>query len=300
MSDTDVVDAEVIETTELAVQGGSQVTLFRTDDPAEVLARATKVATTLAPVIRERGWARKIGKKEHVEVQGWQTLGSMVGVVGVVTKTLRITDDKGKAGWEAHCEARLISSGMVVGRSETQCSRSEDKWDESDDYAIKSMAQTRAVSRALQSPLRWIVELAGFAGTPAEEMNSNMGSDDGPKHICPACDHETVVQIKSSNSKAPKWKCEDPGCTGGSGGRSWASWDDDPPASNVQKNRVLELGQKHGGHNVIAEANILRNSETWNNPGEFKFLEQVAEAPTEFIDALVAVYATDEKKDDGW
>ena len=37
-------------------------------------------------------------------------------------------------------------------------------------YSIRSMAQTRAMSRAASSRLRYIPTLAGFSGTPAEEM----------------------------------------------------------------------------------------------------------------------------------
>jgi hypothetical protein len=37
-------------------------------------------------------------------------------------------------------------------------------------YAIRSMAQTRAISRALRAPLGQIIVLAGYEATPAEEM----------------------------------------------------------------------------------------------------------------------------------
>ena len=39
-----------------------------------------------------------------------------------------------------------------------------------DQHAMVSMAQTRATSKALGQVLRWVPELAGYAGTPAEEM----------------------------------------------------------------------------------------------------------------------------------
>jgi hypothetical protein len=39
-----------------------------------------------------------------------------------------------------------------------------------DRHAVLSMAQTRATSKALGQILRWLPVLAGFSGTPAEEM----------------------------------------------------------------------------------------------------------------------------------
>ena len=43
-------------------------------------------------------------------------------------------------------------------------------WSGRDDYALRSMAQTRAVSKALRLPLGFIVALAGYEATPADEM----------------------------------------------------------------------------------------------------------------------------------
>jgi hypothetical protein len=51
------------------------------------------------------------------------------------------------------------------------CTKAENRWRTADDYAIRSMAQTRATSKALGSVLRFIVTLAGYDGTPAEEMH---------------------------------------------------------------------------------------------------------------------------------
>jgi hypothetical protein len=50
------------------------------------------------------------------------------------------------------------------------CLRSETRWVNADDYALRSMAETRARSKALRGPLEFVVSLAGFMTTPAEEM----------------------------------------------------------------------------------------------------------------------------------
>jgi hypothetical protein len=60
--------------------------------------------------------------------------------------------------------------GVVVGRAEAMCSRSENTWRNRDDYAVRSMAETRAESRAFRRAIGWIVSIAGYNPTPAEEM----------------------------------------------------------------------------------------------------------------------------------
>jgi hypothetical protein len=46
------------------------------------------------------------------------------------------------------------------------------------------MAQTRAQSRALGAPLKFVVKLAGYEGTPAEEMDGVNGA--APAAVAPA------------------------------------------------------------------------------------------------------------------
>ncbi len=141
-------------------------TLFRTDDPVEVIKRASAVAEALKSVIDKQGLAVRINGREHVRIEGWTTCGAMLGVVPIVEWTRQLD-----RGWEARAIARTLD-GRTIGGAESSCSRQESKWCDSDDYAIRGMAQTRASSRALSGPLRWIVTLAGYEGTPVEEMDS--------------------------------------------------------------------------------------------------------------------------------
>lgn len=164
--------AEVIaeEETAIAVRDPeTSVTLFGTDDPVAVLERATRVADALAGVIEKQKLYATISGKKHITVEGWTLLGSMLGVFPEIEWTRKTTDQKGADAWEARCVART-RDGAVVGAREAMCSRSENRWKGADDYAVRSMAQTRATSAALSAPLRFIVVLAGFAGTPEAEM----------------------------------------------------------------------------------------------------------------------------------
>ena len=138
--------------------------LFGTDDPDLVILKAVDVSNTLARVIRDRKLYARISGKEHVLVGGWTLLGSMLGVYPVTVWSRPLEE-----GWEARVEART-RDGAIVGAGESECLRSERRWAKADDYAIRSMAQTRATSRALKLTLGFVMELAGFDATPADEM----------------------------------------------------------------------------------------------------------------------------------
>jgi hypothetical protein len=187
-----------VEMVEAGTSVPAEATLFHTNDPAEVLIRATGVADVLARVLRTQKDAEgklklisTISGREHVRVEGWTLCGSMLGVFAIPIWTRKIPDSEG-GGWEARVEARTLS-GAVVGAAEAQCMRSENQWsyepvgrggrklEARDDYALRSMAQTRATSKALRLPLGFIVTLAGFDATPAEEMGQSESGQPQPQ-----------------------------------------------------------------------------------------------------------------------
>lgn len=146
------------------VQTTPPVTLFRTENPNEVVARASETANALAAVVKAKKLTTSIQGRDHVRVEGWTLLGSMLGVFPICVWSKKL-----EGGWEARVEARTLA-GQLVGAAEAQCLRSEKTWANRDDYALRSMAQTRATSKALRQPLGFVMTLAGFDATPAEEM----------------------------------------------------------------------------------------------------------------------------------
>jgi hypothetical protein len=142
------------------------ITLFGTSDPRVALERMSGIASALVDVIEKKNLYATINGKRHITVEGWTTLGGMLGVVPVVTSTR--ANDTGD-GIVATVEARTLD-GRVVGAADGECSRAERRWKDRDPYALRSMAQTRAISRALRAPLGQIIVLAGYDATPAEEM----------------------------------------------------------------------------------------------------------------------------------
>ena len=150
-------------TTDLAVSD-APANLFGADNPALLVRRATDLANVLAGVIEEKRLYATIRGQRHVRVEGWTLLGSMLGVFAHIEWSRRLPD-----GWEAHAVVRTFD-GHEVGAADGQCTWSEEHWRGREDYSLRSMAQTRAVSKALRMPLGYIVQLAGFNATPAEEM----------------------------------------------------------------------------------------------------------------------------------
>ncbi len=147
-------------------------TLFQAQTPAGIITDASRYAEALADVIRSKKLYKTIGGRNHVLVEGWTLLGSMLGVYPVCEWTRPIHGPYGSddvVGWEARVEART-RAGEVVGAAEVECLYSERNWKDRDDYALRSMAQTRAVSKALRLPLGFIISLAGYEATPADEM----------------------------------------------------------------------------------------------------------------------------------
>jgi hypothetical protein len=139
--------------------------LFPGAEPADIVRHASAVARALAPVIDDRRLYTDINGRRHVRVEGWTLLGSMLGVFPVCVWSRPV-----EGGWEARVEARTLS-GALVGAAEASCMRDEPNWRDKPDYALRSMAQTRGTSKALRLPLGFVVALAGYEVTPAEELD---------------------------------------------------------------------------------------------------------------------------------
>lgn len=177
-----IEEANVVESTAVEVYEHQPVSLFHTDDPVEIIEKATAVANALKSVVASRGLITMISGREHPKVEAWQTLGSMLGVFPVkewvreipwpepIPAALKSAKDAGRSfGFEASFIAQR-ADGTVVGGGEAACTRTENMWKGRDDYALRSMAQTRATSKALKGPLGFVMSLAGYETTPAEEM----------------------------------------------------------------------------------------------------------------------------------
>lgn len=160
----DVIDADHTAIAVIEEPRPAPVGLFGTNDPVEVIERAVRVADALKSVIRSKKLIANIQGKEFLTVEAWTTLGAMLGVFPF-TEWTRPTEN----GWEARVVVRT-REGIDIAAAEAQCTRDEKSWGKRDDYALRSMAQTRAVSKAMRLPLGFVATLAGYEATPADEV----------------------------------------------------------------------------------------------------------------------------------
>ncbi len=255
-TEAEVIEAEVLPDRRHQPTAVAPATLFGTSDPAEVLAAATATAEALTAILEERhlyavmGTDKDGNERRHVQIEGWALLGSMTGVFASTVWTKEILDPKtGKVlGWEARAEAATLA-GQTVGAAEAECRWAEQNWSDRDSFAIKSMAQTRAQSKSLAMPLRFIVVLAGFAGTPAEEMTD--GATDGGKILTHHEGHPVYDNTGDPKKMADRWpafKCKNRDCTLGEADGVWATWDQgyfDEDPSIAAKQRLYAIVKGH-------------------------------------------------------
>ena len=147
---------------------------------------ATNVANVLAPLVKDQGLTVKgLNKKkpeaEYVTVEGWEVLGTMLGIVPVTTIIGEMKNDKDRViGYKARAtlyqnpiiENDEIVGGTVIARAEATADRSGFQ---KDLFAIASMSQTRALGKAYRMGLSWIMKMAGFEGVFAEDMPKYRG-----------------------------------------------------------------------------------------------------------------------------
>jgi hypothetical protein len=130
----------------------------------------------LAKLIKEKGLSSNIQGKQFVNVEGWQFAGASLGLMPIITETTDLTRRGTEPGqveikYMAKCEIRNINTGQLVATGVAICSNFEHSKKRFDEYAILSMAQTRAIGKAYRNLLAWLMKAAGFEATPAEEMD---------------------------------------------------------------------------------------------------------------------------------
>ena len=133
--------------------------------------RGSALANQLKQIILKQKLYADINGKQFVTVEGWTTLGAMIGLFPVVEEVKREFYN-GEVRYIATVAIKNLND-QILGRAVGMCSSAEKmgnkpRW--KDEYAIMSMAQTRATSKAFRLVASWIVALAGFETTPAEEM----------------------------------------------------------------------------------------------------------------------------------
>jgi hypothetical protein len=177
------------------------------DTPEDMMTVAARMATLLSDMIRKRGLISKISGREYVQCEGWTCLAAMMGVTPHEITNLENDD----GSYTATIELRS-TDGRTISRASAECGRDEQRWMEMPPYARRSMAQTRATGKACRLAFSWIMVMAGYAPTPAEEMSHDSepfrpdraAGGENPK--CPECQFE-LKRGKKRNEDAFEWYC---------------------------------------------------------------------------------------------
>lgn len=159
----------------LAVTGStSNVELYRASTDAANLCKSIVVET-----------AKMIGDRKYVQVEGWQAIAVAHGCTASARNVEAI-----EGGVRAIGEIRRMSDGAIIAEAEGFVGEDEPVWYGGTEtktgrngtytktypkramYAIRAMAQTRAISRACRSAFAHVVVMmnAGLSTTPAEEV----------------------------------------------------------------------------------------------------------------------------------
>ena len=129
------------------------------------------LAEDLAKFIREKKLFQNIQGKEYVNVEGWQYAGSRLGILPIVEDVTNVSTES-EIKYTAKVRLLDMRSDRIVGSGFAICSNKEAGKKFYAEYAIASMAQTRAVGKAYRNILAWILRAAGYEPTPLEEYET--------------------------------------------------------------------------------------------------------------------------------
>lgn len=175
-------------TTLTPIEGGLSVI----GSPQQILKQHQEVANLLMDFVLKQNLFQQIGKNRHIYIEAWQFCGHFYGITAKERQTDPYVDElTGAAGFKSTADIVLINKDQVISSASALCLNNEDNWNVRPKYEWKngdrqqigevrvpsqqlaSMAQTRAMSKALSNVLRFVVVLAGFSTTPAEEMTGD-------------------------------------------------------------------------------------------------------------------------------
>lgn len=224
-------------------------------DPKVVLAEAQRAAKALKDIIEAKPKDKKVmmNGEQYLELEDWQLCAKFYGVVAKIVST-QYVEIGGARGFEAIAAAFDTATGQEVSRAESLCLNDEEKWSTRSKYEwkegkrekvgdvavplfqLKSMAQTRACSKVLRNVLAWVVVLAGYKPTPAEDMtgDEDLGKPKGapikgpeaakptngtakPAAAPASGDEDTITFVPAATSTKPdkngkpRWAVKSPG-----------------------------------------------------------------------------------------
>lgn len=154
-------------TTELTTKENT----FDLAKPSDIM----EFANNIKKIIVDKNLYSNIKGKNYPLVEGWQIAGAFTGIFPIVENVENLSQG---TSYKYRAEVSLRDrDGNKVGYGVAICTNKEPGKTMFDEYAVASMAQTRAVGKAFRMKLGWLLKIAGYEATPAEEMDVIMARE---------------------------------------------------------------------------------------------------------------------------
>lgn len=134
---------------------------------------AGNIADCLKDVLEKQGLTVSLNRKnpneKYVTAEGWNTLGTILGTYARTEEVVPVDFTTAKIAYKARVS--IVQGDNVLATAEAIATS---KGFQKEEHQIYSMAQTRAMGKAYRMAFSWIMKLAGYQPTPAEEMMEEM------------------------------------------------------------------------------------------------------------------------------
>jgi hypothetical protein len=144
--------------------------LIKVDVSVEKPNELIDFAKTLKQVIVEQKLYANIQGRNYALVEAWQFCGGVLKCLPVVESLKDISTDN-EIKYRVKVNLKRIDTQEIIGCGIAICSSKEKGKEYFQEFAIASMAQTRAVGKAYRNSFGWLMKMAGYEATPAEEMD---------------------------------------------------------------------------------------------------------------------------------
>lgn len=162
------------------------------------------LAKEVANFIKENKLFLMVHNKPHINIEAWQYAAANLGIVPVVDKVENLSME-GEVKYGAFVTLYQIGSWQKVSAGYAICSNKESGKKSNPEFAICSMAQTRAEGKAYRLLLGWLIKAAGYEATPSEEMDS-IGHEEAQPPAKKQAPNKTHVPPKESKPASVKAK----------------------------------------------------------------------------------------------
>ena len=132
---------------------------------------ATDIADHLKDILKKQGLTVSLNKQDqdatYVTAEGWNTLGTILGTYARTEIVEPVDFTKAKIAYRARVSIMQGENCLATAEAIADSNGFQKQ-----EHQIYSMAQTRAMGKAYRMAFSWIIKLAGYEPTPAEEMIS--------------------------------------------------------------------------------------------------------------------------------